>query len=189
MRTTRTATAVVFATLAAWLTLEVPYSAHAQAQPAGQGKGKGFAQDPRAQTRTYHFEDTNEDLPYSLYVSSKIKKGQKAPMIVTLHGLGAPQTIMMGAAAIDLAEEGGYILVSPMGYNISGWYGSPQFSGGPGRGKGKATPPPPGEGKGPASAPNAATNAAPNGAPPNPGGAGKGKGFGGIGGANQPANL
>jgi predicted esterase len=190
MRIIRTATALVFAALAAWLTLEVPYSAHAQPQPQpGEkgkgGKGKGFAQDPRAQTRTYHFEDTNEDLPYSLYLSSKIKKGQKAPMIVTLHGLGAPQTIMMGAAAIDLAEEGGYILVSPMGYNTGGWYGSPQFSGGPGRGKGKAAPPPPGDQKGPASA----ANAAPNGAPPNPGGAGKGKGFGGIGGGNQPANL
>jgi len=183
MRTIRTVTAVVFAALAAWLTLDVPDSAHAQPQPAGKGKGggKGFAQDPRAQTRTYHFEDTNEDLPYSLYVSSKVKKGQKAPMIVTLHGLGAPQTIMMGAAAIDLAEEGGYILVAPMGYNTGGWYGSPQFSGGPGRGRGKAAPPAPGDDKGaPPAAPNAASN---------PGGAAKGKGFGGIGGANQPANL
>ena len=45
-------------------------------------------------------------------------------MIVTLHGLGAPQTIMMGKAAVDLAEERGYILVAPMGYNVSGWYGS-----------------------------------------------------------------
>ncbi len=173
----------MLAALAAWLTFEVPYSAHAQPQPqpGGKGKGKGFAQDPRAQTRTYHFEDTNEDLPYSLYVSSKVKKGQKAPLVVTLHGLGAPQTIMMGAAAIDLAEEGGYILVSPMGYNTAGWYGSPAFSGGPGRGKGKAAPAPADDGKG---GPAAATNAAPN-----PGGAAKGKGFGGIGGGNQPANL
>jgi predicted esterase len=185
MRMIRTATAVVFGALAAWLTLEVPYSANAQPQPQPGGKakgaGKGFAQDPRAQTRTYHFEDTQEDLPYSLYISSKVKKGQKAPMIVTLHGLGAPQTIMMGAAAIDLAEEGGYILVSPMGYNTGGWYGSPQFSGGPGRGKGKAAPPPASDDKG--------STAATNGAPPNPAGAGRGKGFGGIGGGIQPANL
>jgi predicted esterase len=177
----RTATGLVVAALAAWLALDVPYSARAQPQPAGRGRGggRGFAQDPRAQTRTYHFEDTNEDLPYSLYVSSKVKKGQKAPMIVTLHGLGAPQTIMMGAAAIDLAEEGGYILVSPMGYNTAGWYGSPAFSRGPGRGRGRgiAPPLPPGDAQG-------ATTAAPNpGAPPN------GRGFGGIGGGNQPANL
>ncbi len=97
---------------------------------------KTFAQDPRAQTRTYHFEDTNEDLPYSVYVSTKVKPDQKAPMIVTLHGLGAPQTIMMGKAAVDLAEEEGYILVAPMGYNVSGWYGTPPFAGG-GRGRGR----------------------------------------------------
>jgi hypothetical protein len=31
---------------------------------------------------------------------------------------------MVSKAAVDLAEEGGYILVSPMGYNTNGWYGS-----------------------------------------------------------------
>ena len=137
----RTASVVACGTLAAWLTLSIPDTAQAQA-PAGakgKGRGKGFAQDPRAQTRTYHFEDTNEDLPYSLYVSSKVKKDQKAPLVVTLHGLGAPQTIMMGKTAIDLAEEGGYILVAPMGYNTGGWYGSPVGTG-PGRGKGKGAP-------------------------------------------------
>jgi predicted peptidase len=73
----------------------------------------------------YHFEDTNVDLPYSLYVSTKVTKDKKAPMVVTLHGLGATQTIMMTTAAVDLAEEGGYILVSPLGYNPRGWYGTP----------------------------------------------------------------
>ena len=57
---------------------------------------------------------------------------------MTLHGLGAPQTIMMSKTAIDLAEEGGYILVAPMGYNTSGWYGSPGVGGGGGRGRGAA---------------------------------------------------
>ena len=179
----RTTTAVAFAALAACLTLSIPNTVQAQA-PAGakggKGGGKGFAQDPRAQTRTYHFEDTNEDLPYSIYVSSKVKKDQKAPLVVTLHGLGAPQTIMMGKTAVDLAEEAGYILVAPMGYNTGGWYGSP-VGAGPGRGKGKGAP---------AAAPDAGkapSNAAPKGPPE---GAAKGKtGFGGFGGGNQPANL
>ena len=111
----RTTTAVAFAALAAWLILSIPDTAQAQAPAGAKGKGggKGFAQDPRAQTRMYHFEDTNEDLPYSLYVSSKVKKDQKIPLVVTLHGLGAPQTIMMGKTAIDLAEEAGYIRVAP----------------------------------------------------------------------------
>jgi len=168
----RTTTAVTFAALAAWLTLSIPNTIQAQAPAAAKGKGKGFAQDPRAQTRTYHFEDTNEDLPYSLYVSSKVKKDQKAPLVVTLHGLGAPQTIMMGKTAVDLAEEAGYILVAPMGYNTGGWYGSPVGTG-PGRGKGKGAPP-----------------AAPDASAKSPGdGASKGKGFGGFSGGNQPANL
>jgi predicted peptidase len=168
----RTTTAVAFIALPAWLTLSIPTNVQAQAPVGAKGKGKGFAQDPRAQTRTYHFEDTNEDLPYSLYVSSKVKKDQKAPLVVTLHGLGAPQTIMMGKTAVDLAEEAGYILVAPMGYNTGGWYGSPVGTG-PGRGKGKGAPP-----------------AAPDAAAKSPGdGASKGKGFGGFGGGNQPANL
>ncbi|MEO8099962.1 MAG: prolyl oligopeptidase family serine peptidase [Acidobacteriota bacterium] len=136
----RITTTVAFATLAALITLNLPNTAHAQAPTKAKGKGGGFAQDPRAQTRTYHFQDTNEDLPYSVYVSSKIKKDQKAPLILTLHGLGAPQSIMMGAAAIDLAEEGGYILVAPMGYNTGGWYGSPAFAPGAGRANGKGAP-------------------------------------------------
>jgi len=187
----RNTTVVVFAALAAWLTLSIPTTVQAQAPAGAKGKGggKGFAQDPRAQTRMYHFEDTNEELPYSLYVSSKVKKDQKAPLVVTLHGLGAPQTIMMGKTAIDLAEEGGYILVAPMGYNTGGWYGSP-VGAGPGRGKGKGAPPAaPGTQNGP---PNAAPNApppAPDTAAKSPGGAAKGKGFGGFGGGNQPANL
>ena len=33
--------------------------------------------------------------------------------------------IMLTKEAVDLAEEGGYILVGPMGYNVRGWYGIP----------------------------------------------------------------
>src|SRR5579863_3095921 len=176
----RTMFAIALAAPAGWLTLSLPNSVHAQppAGTKGKGGGKGFAQDPRAETRMYHFEDTNEDLPYSLYVSSKVKKDQKAPLIVTLHGLGAPQTIMMSKTAIDLAEEGGYILVAPMGYNTSGWYGSPGVGGG-GRGKGKGAPPATAPGT-PGGAGDAAAAAK---------GPGGGAPKGAFGGGNQPANL
>lgn len=93
----------------------------AEAQP---GPG-GFAADPRAEARTYRFDETGEDLPYCVFASSKIDADEPAPLIVSLHGLGAPPSIMCNATAIDLAEEGGYILAAPMGYNVSGWYGSP----------------------------------------------------------------
>jgi predicted esterase len=91
----------------------------------GQQRGGGmFGADPRAKTLTYHFKDADEDMQYCLFVSSKVSKDKKAPLIVTLHGMGAGPTIMVSKAAVDLAEEGGYILVSPMGYNTNGWYGS-----------------------------------------------------------------
>ena len=84
-----------------------------------------FQVDPRVQSRTYHFEDTDEDLEYLVFVSSKVSKDSKAPLIATLHGLGAGPQFMLTKEAVDLAEEGGYILVGPMGYNVRGWYGIP----------------------------------------------------------------
>lgn len=84
-----------------------------------------FQMDSRAKELTYHFNDTNQDLKYCLFVSSKVNKDKKAPLIVTLHGLGAGPEIMLNKEAVNLAEEGGYILVGPMGYNERGWYGVP----------------------------------------------------------------
>ena len=131
---------------------------------------------------TYKFTETNEDIPYALFVSSKVKKDQKAPMIVTLHGLGGTHTTMMRPNAIDLAEAGGYILLAPMGYNPRGWFGAPAPQGRRGAPPANA-------------APNAAPNAAaPNPAAPNPPAAApqgrRGAPPGGPGaGANDPPNL
>ena len=47
---------------------------------------------------------------------------------------------MCRGKALDLAEDGGYILVAPMGYEVGGWYGSPVI---PGRGRAGQPPPPP----------------------------------------------
>src|SRR5688572_27390390 len=58
--------------------------------PAAQAPGRGRGPQPvdsRVQIRTHRFTETNEDIPYALFVSSKVRKDQKAPMIVTLHGL------------------------------------------------------------------------------------------------------
>ena len=106
--------------------------------------------DPRVQQRTYQFADTNEQLPYALFVSSKVSKDKKNPLIVALHGLGGTQNTMVNPAyrAVELAEEGGYILVAPMGYNSSGWYGVPE---GAPRGGGRGA----GNGANPAAAPRA----------------------------------
>ncbi|MFC1493975.1 serine aminopeptidase domain-containing protein [Thermodesulfobacteriota bacterium] len=87
--------------------------------------GFSFQMDPRAKEMSYHFKDADKDLKYGLFVSSKVSKNKKAPLIVTLHGLGVGFEIMLSKQAVDLAEEGGYILVGPMGYNERGWYGMP----------------------------------------------------------------
>ena len=81
--------------------------------------------DARVQQRKYHFKDTNEDVAYTVFVSSKVKRDKPAPLIVALHGYGGDSNFIVRGRLIDLAEEGGYIVVGPMGYNITGWYGSP----------------------------------------------------------------
>ncbi len=121
-----------------------PATPASAAAPGTQPPGRGRAPqpvDPRVQIRTHHFADTNEDIPYALFVSSKVRRNAKAPMIVTLHGLGGTHTTMMRSNAIDLAEAGGYILLAPMGYNPRGWFGAPAPQG---RGRRGATPGPAG---------------------------------------------
>src|SRR4051794_9547664 len=112
-------------------------------QPAIPGRGRGPQPiDPRVQIRMHHFAETNEDIPYALFVSSKVRKGKKAPMIVTLHGIGGTHTTMMRPNAIDLAEAGGDILLAPMGYNPRGGYGAPPPRGRPGAPPAPPHPPP-----------------------------------------------
>jgi len=115
-----------------------------QPQAGAPKGGAAKGPDPRVQQRKYHFADTNEELPYALFVSSKVTKNTKAPLIVALHGVFGDGNSLLRGSALDLAEEGGYILVGPMGYNPQGWFGSPVIvmNGGPGKGKG------PGAGKG-----------------------------------------
>ena len=120
---------------------EVQYAQQPAQQPvpgaqAPVGRGGRGAVDPRVQQRTYLFTDTNEQLPYAVFVSSKVSNDKKNPLIVALHGLGGDQNTMMRGNALQLAEEGGYIMVGPMGYNSGGWYGAPARSGGGPGGRG-----------------------------------------------------
>ena len=78
--------------LAAGLALGLMHAPASAQAPDGKAKGKGGgfirSNDPRVQNRTYHFADTNEDLPYCVFVSSKVSKDKKNPLIISLHGLG-----------------------------------------------------------------------------------------------------
>lgn len=100
-----------------------------QVLPAGIRGGSETVPEPRVELRKYLFEPTKEELPYAVFVSSKVKPGQKAPLIVALRGFtGTPLTMVRGSA-IDLAEQGGYILVGPIGYNNRSGFGVPPRTG------------------------------------------------------------
>jgi predicted esterase len=143
----------------------------------------GGQPDPRVQVREYLFEDTNEQIPYAVFVSSKVRPDISAPLVIALHGLGGTHMSLMRGNALDLAEEGGYILVGPMGYNPRGWYGVPATGGG--RGRGAAATPPAGAPPAPPAAPQAQAGA---GQPPATGATPQGRGRGGAG-ANDPPNV
>jgi predicted esterase len=168
-RVTRSGLAILAATgfvlsLPALAQQPSPVVAAPQAAPADPWRA---TVDPRVQQRTYLFTETNEQLPYALFVSSKITKDRKAPLIVALHGLGGTQNTMVSTRinTIELAEQNGYIFVSPMGYNCGGWYGMPARAPRPAGAPPTGTPP---AGTPPAGAPPAAApqGSAPQGGPP-----------------------
>lgn len=124
----------------------VGLSQSAIAQSPGERGGFNIEPDPRVEQRTYYFEETDEELAYALFVSSKVSSDEPAPLIVALHGLGGDGNALLRGRALELAEEGGYILVGPLGYNPGGWFGSPVIvmGGRRGGGPGAAAQPAPG---------------------------------------------
>ncbi len=109
-------------------------------------KEPGGNPSSRIEKRTYDFKEAGKEMEYALFVPSKYDKEKKTPLIVALHGLGGnPQQMIRSRGLVDLAEQYGYIVVAPMGYNSSGWYGAQGpgggFGGRPGSGGGFGTPP------------------------------------------------
>ena len=85
--------------------------------------------------RTYHFDAADEDIEYRLYVPKSYDKSKPSPLIVALHGLySSPNQIIRYPGFLKRAEQHGYIVVAPMGYNTRGWYGSRGSGGGRRRG-------------------------------------------------------
>jgi predicted peptidase len=124
------------------LTLATQVPAYTQSAPAAQTttttgqRGAGAAQRApafqsptfaRIQARTYEFKEGPApiQLPYVVFVPSKYDAAKPTPLIVALHGLTIqPSQIIRYEGLTDLAEERGYIVVAPMGYNVRGWYGA-----------------------------------------------------------------
>jgi len=80
------------------------------------------------QHRIYNFPDAGTDMPYRLYVPTTWDGHSQLPLILMLHGAGSDENMyvdMNGKQLLHLAEEHGYVLVSPLGYNRFGAYGTP----------------------------------------------------------------
>ncbi len=93
---------------------------------AGQSRRTGADPvDDRVELREYLFADTNEMLPYAVFVSSKVTKERKAPLVLALHGFSGNHGTFMRTPCVDEAEKNGYILVGAMGYSPSGSFGMP----------------------------------------------------------------
>ena len=101
---------------------------------AGQSRRTGMDPvDDRVELREYLFKDTDEWLPYAVFVSSKVTKGKKAPMVLALHGMSGNHGTFMRTPCVEEAEKNGYILVGVMGYSPNAPFGRTMGArGGPG---------------------------------------------------------
>ncbi|RPI62885.1 MAG: hypothetical protein EHM50_03175, partial [Lysobacterales bacterium] len=94
-----------------------------QVLPEGIRGGSEVVPEQGVEIRNYVFEPTGERLPYSVYVSSKVRNDQKAPLIIALRGFTGTTLTFVRGTAVDLAETGGYILVGAIGYNNRAGFG------------------------------------------------------------------
>ena len=77
----------------------------------------------RVQRRSYLFKETNENIEYAVFVSSKVDARKKSPLVIALHGAGIAPAAMT-RSLLAPAEKHGYIVAAPMGYNLRGFYGA-----------------------------------------------------------------
>jgi poly(3-hydroxybutyrate) depolymerase len=94
----------------------------ALAQPAGAAPPTGD------QHREYVFAPTGERIPYRFYVPTTWDGESALPILLFLHGAGANENSYLDMAdglLRRLAEQHGYIVVSPLGFRPLGAYGNP----------------------------------------------------------------
>ena len=96
--------------------------------------GNAFAQAPAVQRatgdqeRSYLFAPTGQQMPYRLYVPTTWNGKDSLPILLFLHGAGANERTYLDMAdglLRKLAEQHGYIVVSPLGFTAMGAYGNP----------------------------------------------------------------
>jgi pimeloyl-ACP methyl ester carboxylesterase len=74
---------------------------------------------------THRVAEANADTPYTLFVPSTYDPQKPAPLVVDLHGLNiTPLQQILFDGTTDFAERYGFIVLAPMGFNLSSWWGS-----------------------------------------------------------------
>ena len=79
------------------------------------------------QRRTYRFPGAGVEIPYRLYVPTTWDGKSKLPLVLMLHGAGSNESRYLdqnNKQLLQLAEQHGYLLVSPLGYGPMGAYGT-----------------------------------------------------------------
>ncbi len=79
------------------------------------------------QRRTYRFPGTETDLPFRVYVPTTWDGKANLPLVLFLHGGGSNESAYLdqnNKLLLKLAEDHGYLLVSPMGWSPLGAYGT-----------------------------------------------------------------
>src|SRR5215471_4228658 len=80
------------------------------------------------QHRTYDFPAAKKAIGYRLYIPTAWNGQSRLPLIVMLHGAGSDENRYMDSNNKEierLAEQHGYVVVSPLGYSPMGAYGTP----------------------------------------------------------------
>jgi len=93
-------------------------------QRGPQRQGLHCDSSGRIEKRTYLFDEIEKKkIEYDVFVSTKVDRRAKNPLVIALHGLNVPPASVLGCVT-RYAEAGGYIVAAPMGYNEVGYYGA-----------------------------------------------------------------
>ena len=114
------------AALISWPLLTLPSGALAQAAEQDARSSLNLEALARVEIRTHTLPAApGVDIPYGVYVPTTYDAVRPTPLVVALHGLGSGVMYMMEYSnLVELAEQYGYLVATPMGYNERGWYGS-----------------------------------------------------------------
>ena len=138
---TRGGGVIVVVALTAGLSAQGPTQGPTQGPGRGAGgPGRGGGQAPpvapqpsgtRAtgdQQRQYVFAPTGQQMPYRIYVPTTWDGKRSLPILMMLHGAGANERTYLDQSdglLRKLAEQHGYIVVSPLGFTAMGAFGNP----------------------------------------------------------------